>query len=77
MADECELTTYGQMIEVIEALPFLVRKKRRERRLSMRQAAAETRLAASTFARLESGQDVSVDGLLTLLRWLDGPGLSQ
>lgn len=72
MSEECELTSYGEMVEVIENLPFLVREMRRERRLSMRRAAEETGLSASTFARLESGEHgVSADGLVSLLRWLD------
>jgi len=77
VSDECELSTYGQMVEVIENLGFLVREKRRERRQSIRAAAAEAGLAPSTIHRLENGTGVSQDGLAALLRWLDTSPLEE
>jgi hypothetical protein len=69
--DDCELTSYGEMVEVIENLPFLVREKRRERRLTARVAALEAGISASTLTRMDQGLSCSVEGLIALLRWMD------
>jgi transcriptional regulator with XRE-family HTH domain len=73
MSDECELTTYAEMVDVVCNLHMLVREKRRERRVSLRQLAAQSGVSASAVCRLESGNsDVSMDSLIALLQWLHG-----
>lgn len=73
MADECELSTYDELVEVITNLRFLVREKRRRERLSYRAAAEAVGLSGksgSTLHRFEGGQDVSAENLVALIRWV-------
>lgn len=71
MADECELSTYDEVIEVIENLRFLVREKRRRDRLSLRAVAEQAGIkGASTVHRFEQGRDASTDVLVALIRWV-------
>ena len=73
MSDQ-PLTTYGQLADVLESLPMLVRETRRQRRQMQRDVARLSGLSNSTISRLEAGKgDVSLDGAITLLRWLDDP----
>lgn len=67
------LTTYGELAEVIEALPLLARERRRQKRQSVRAAAAEIGMSFSTLSRLENGADLNSDSLAAVLRWLDAP----
>ncbi len=69
---DCELTSYADLADIVENLAFLVREKRRERRMSARAVAAETGLCSSTMTRLDQGKTVSSDGLVALLRWMEG-----
>lgn len=69
--DDCELTTYAEMADVVSNLAFLVRERRRERRLSQRAAATEMGLNGSTLHRLEHGGDVATASLVAILGWLD------
>lgn len=70
-SDDCELTPYSEMAQIISNLAFLVREKRRARRLSMRQVAIEIGINASTIHRLEHGKEVSTANLVSILAWLD------
>lgn len=75
MADECELTSYDELIEVITNLRFLVREKRRRERLSIRSAAEQAGLSVhSTVYRFERGHSVHTDTLVPLIRWVAGGG---
>lgn len=69
--DQCELSSYSELVEVILNLRFLVREKRRRERLSMREVGRQTGLSPSTFTRFEThGHDLSTDGLVALVKWL-------
>lgn len=72
MASDCELSTYAEVIEVIENLRFLVREKRRRDRLTMRDVAtaADGDMNASTIHRFEHGKDISTANLVALIRWV-------
>lgn len=63
--------TYTDMAEVINNLPALLRKTRRERRLAPREAAAQTNVPALVWQRIENGAPVSSTTLVTLLQWMD------
>jgi transcriptional regulator with XRE-family HTH domain len=68
-----QLTTYGELAEVIDNLPLLVRERRRQMRLSLRAAAVEVGVSAATLSRLENrhgGLDAGSFG--AVLWWLDG-----
>jgi transcriptional regulator with XRE-family HTH domain len=70
VADDCELSTYTEIVEVVVNLRFLVRERRRRERLSLRALGRMTGLSASTIVRFEQGNDISTEGLLTLVRWV-------
>ena len=68
MADECDLTPYDEVADMIERLPQLVRDHRRLLRVSMRQAAAEAGLAGagSTIMRAEQGAGLHSETIVAL-----------
>lgn len=71
MADECELSSYAEVVEVITNLRFLVREKRRRDRLSLQATATQAGISsASTVHRFEQGRDVSTDILVALIQWV-------
>lgn len=73
VVDECELTSYAELIEVIANLRFLVREKRRRERLSIRAAAEQAGLSAySTVHRFEFGAEVQTTTLIALIKWVGG-----
>lgn len=70
--DDCELTTYAEMANVLGNLTFLVRECRRARRLSMRAAATEMGLAPSVLHRMEQGTSApALPNVVAILIWLD------
>lgn len=74
------LTGYGEMADVVEMLGMLVREARRARGLSLRAAADQIGIHASTVMRIEQGQPHVSDVTVELLRWLDlttGPAAPQ
>jgi uncharacterized protein YerC len=68
-----DLTTYGELATILDALPLLLREGRRYRRLSMRAAAEQMGLSFSTLSRVESGSECVLSAAVTILRWLDQP----
>lgn len=69
--DNCELTTYIELADILDALPMLVREKRRRDRISLRGAATQLGVAASTLARFETSQGgIASDTVTVLVRWL-------
>lgn len=70
VADDYELSTYTEIVEVLANLRFLVRERRRRERVSLRTLAKITGVTASTIHRFEHGKDVSTEGLLALVRWV-------
>jgi hypothetical protein len=69
--DDCELTTYGEMADVLSNLRFLTREVRRARRLSMRGAATEMGIPASVLHRMEQGSTPSLSNVVSILEWLE------
>lgn len=65
------MASYGELAEVIDNLPLLVREARRARGLSLRRVAEQTGLGFGTVARLERGDTVEITVVAPVLRWLD------
>jgi DNA-binding transcriptional regulator YiaG len=66
-------SSYGELADVLDALPLLVREARRARRLSVRATATQLGCSFSTVSRFENGKDVNLSNAAALLRWLDRP----
>ncbi len=77
MASVEQPTSYGELAEVVEQLPVIVRSARRIWCLSQRAAAAEAGVSFTTISRVEAGGDMSSVTLCALLRWLDGKGAAD
>ena len=74
---DCEMSSYEELLNLLDGLPMLVRETRRRRGMSMRAVHAVTGVAASTIQRCEAGtQDVSLDNAKTLLRWVGTPDVT-
>lgn len=67
------LSTYGELVDVIDLLPRLLREIRRLRGLSLRDAADEIGVAFNSLSRFERGQDILLSNAVSVLRWLDQP----
>jgi DNA-binding Xre family transcriptional regulator len=61
---------YGEIAEIIEALPTTVAERRIELRKSVRTAAKEIGIPRNTLTRFEDGEDVSIRFQIPILRWL-------
>lgn len=62
---------YAELIEVLEALPLLVRETRRRRGLSQRAAAEQVGLESwATLSRCENGAGLHMKSIVPLLRWI-------
>jgi DNA-binding XRE family transcriptional regulator len=71
--DPNELTGWADIADTLTQLPVIIRAHRRTRNLSLRQAARQVGVAASSIARIEAGDDLpNADTLIKLIRWLDG-----
>lgn len=68
-----DLSTYDDVIAVVEALPALVRETRRRRGLSLRQVGTSLDVDFNTLGRFERGRQVHSGTLVTLLRWVGTP----
>lgn len=66
-----ELSSYAELVDVLEVLPVLLREGRRSRRLSVRAAAVQIGFSFSTVSRIEEGQDCALSNAVAVLRWLD------
>lgn len=58
---------------MLEALPVLVREKRRRDRLSCRAAGGASGVGFNTVSRVERGEHCSLENALALLRWVGAP----
>lgn len=65
-------TSYAELADLLESLPFLVAETRRRKGLSIRAAAKELGCSFSTVLRIESGEDYNSRLLPDLLRWIGG-----
>ncbi len=74
---DCEMSSYEELLNLLDGLPMLVRETRRRRGMSMRAVQAVTGVAASTIQRCEAGeQDVSLTNAKVLLRWVGTPDVA-
>lgn len=64
-------TSYTELAEMLDRLPFIVADARRARGLSLRRAAHEIGISFSTVTRVEQGEDVVLSTITAVLRWLD------
>lgn len=67
------LSTYAEIVDVLDKLPSIVREARRQRRMSTRAAAKAVGCSFSTINRIENGQDANLSNAVAVLRWLDQP----
>lgn len=65
-------SSYGELIDVLFALPTLVREKRRRDGLSLRAAGDDSGVKFNTVTRTERGEHCSLENVIRLMRWLDG-----
>lgn len=66
-------TTFGELAQVIDELPVVLRGLRRSRGLSQREAAKQMGISFATVGRVEQGTECDTGTLLAILRWLDAP----
>ncbi len=68
-----ELSTFAEIVEVLDTLPIIMRNARRARRLSVREVARQAGLSFSTVSRMENAEEFTSVSLRAVLAWLDGP----
>lgn len=72
MAEQSGPTGYGELADVLESLPLILREMRRARGLSLRAAATEMGMSFSTVTRFEHGDDgATMTTVLGIMRWID------
>jgi hypothetical protein len=65
------LTSYHELISVLENLPMLVLETRRRQGLTLREAAEKTGVSTNSLNRFERGKSgIHSDGLLLLLKFV-------
>lgn len=75
---DCEMSSYEELLDLLDALPMLVRETRRRRGMSMRAVHDVTGVSAPTIQRCEVGtQDVSLSNAKILLRWVGTPDVTS
>jgi len=63
--------SYGELVEVLDLLPVLIREARRRRGLTMRDAAAEIGVSISGVSRWEARVgEPDLASTIKVLRWL-------
>lgn len=67
------LTPYGELADVIAALPLLLREARRARGLSVRATALQLGISFATVSRMEAGEDCMLSNVVAVMRWLGQP----
>lgn len=68
-----ELTPYGELADMLGHLSLLLREARRQRRLSVREAARQLGVSFATVSRIEEGEDCMLSNAIAVLRWLGPP----
>lgn len=67
------LRTYGEMAEILDDIPTIVKAHRRERGLSLRAASEEIGIAFGTLQKIERGNiSFGIGSLKLILEWLNG-----
>jgi ribosome-binding protein aMBF1 (putative translation factor) len=64
------LVSYADVISIIDQLPMMVKEKRRQRGLSLREAAEESGVSFNAISRFERGGITMSDHLRKLLDWV-------
>jgi transcriptional regulator with XRE-family HTH domain len=65
------LRSYGEIIDLLDALPTLIRETRRRKGLTLRQAEKVLGLSYATISRYETGtQGPDVTNLRKILLWM-------
>jgi hypothetical protein len=68
-----ELAPYAELLEVLDALPLLVRERRRQLKLTLREAGEAAGVGFNTLYRVESRiGECSLSSAVAILRWLGG-----
>lgn len=70
------LATCDELAKTLEFLPALVREARRQRRMTLREAADATGVSFNAISRFERGGDMMLSSAIALVRWLDQGGAS-
>ncbi len=70
MSEAGNPTSYAELVSVLQALPLLVREKRRRDGLSIRAAAKLVGVSFGTLNRFETGEDIVLSNAVALLRWV-------
>jgi len=66
------LTRYGELADVLEHMPLILREIRRVRGASLREVARQTGLSFATVHRIEASEDCVLSNAVAIMRWLDG-----
>jgi transcriptional regulator with XRE-family HTH domain len=66
--------SFLELADVLADIPAMVKTTRRARHLSLRAAAGQMGMAHSALANVERGGNYSIQGLKTILEWLDAGG---
>lgn len=69
--------SYADLVTVLDALPLLVREKRRSAGLSQRAASREAGMDELAIHRVEKGEGMNVSTARQLLLWLGGDTAAQ
>jgi|GEM_PF-3177534 len=70
MSETTPLTGYDELIELLNAVPTILRETRRRKRMIMAEAGQEIGVAASTIMRWEKGEaEPGIQGIIKILRW--------
>ena len=72
MSEGSGLSTYAEMMEVLDALPLLIREKRRRDGISMREAARQMGINPAVIHRIENGEGIHLSNARSVLHWLNG-----
>lgn len=64
------LSSYAELLDLLDHLPVLVREKRRREGLSIRRAAEQNDVSFSTLDRVEKGAECSLAVAKSLLAWV-------
>jgi DNA-binding XRE family transcriptional regulator len=70
MSETIPLTGYDELIEILTAVPTILRETRRRKAMNMAQAGDAVGVAASTIMRWEKGDaEPGIQGIIKILRW--------
>lgn len=65
-----DLSTYDELINILDNLPLLVKEKRRRLGISQRELGRIINIAYSTISRFEGGEQMHITTIRPLLEWI-------